>query len=64
MSPTARWATWGAGLLDATDERVDRAVMLLEQRVQHVLGAHIVVVVVTALLLRGAEHAPSGGAET
>ena len=35
-----------------TSSSVDGSVVLLEQRVQHVLGAEVVMVVVPALLLR------------
>jgi hypothetical protein len=45
-------------------ELVDGTVVLLEERIEHVLGAHVVVVVVPALLLRGTEHATGGGTET
>jgi hypothetical protein len=38
--------------------------VLLQERVQDVLGTHIVVVVVPALLLRCSEDASGGGAES
>ena len=65
--PSARLTSaWTSRRLDAVGRQalVDGGVVLLEQRVQHVLGTHVVVVVVPALLLRGAEHAPGGGAES
>jgi hypothetical protein len=46
------------------ESRIDVTVVLLEQRIQQVLGTHVVVIVVPALLLRCSEHASGGWAET